>query len=56
MAEVQVNIRLDEKMVKEIERLVEEGYFSNKTGAFIQALKLLIRYTKWRNLKENLKA
>lgn len=46
MARVQVNLRLDEGIVKEVERLVKEGYFSSKTEAITQALKLLIRYYK----------
>jgi Arc/MetJ-type ribon-helix-helix transcriptional regulator len=51
MAKVQVNLRLDEKVIQEIEKLVKEGYFSSKTEAFTQALKLLIRYYRIEELK-----
>lgn len=50
MARVQVNLRLDEKIVEEVERLVREGYFSSKTEAFTQALKLLVRYYRLEEL------
>jgi Arc/MetJ-type ribon-helix-helix transcriptional regulator len=43
MARVKVNLKLDEGIVKEVERLVEQGYFSNKTEAFMKALQLLLR-------------
>jgi len=31
VARVQVNRRLDEKIVQEVEKLVAEGYFKSKT-------------------------
>jgi len=43
---------LDERVVREVERLVKEGYFSSKTEAFTQALKLLISYYKVEELKK----
>jgi len=46
MARVQVNLKLDEKTVKEVERLIEKGYFSSKTEAFVKALQLLIKSQK----------
>ncbi|MBS7247216.1 MAG: ribbon-helix-helix domain-containing protein [Candidatus Jordarchaeales archaeon] len=46
MARVQVNLKLDEKMVKEVEDLVRKGYFSSKTEAFSKALQLLIKQYK----------
>ena len=46
MARVQVNLKLDEKAVREVERLIEKGYFSSKTEAFMRALQLLIKYHK----------
>lgn len=46
MARVQVNLKLDEKTVREVEKLVKEGYFSSKTEAFVKALQLLIKSQK----------
>jgi Arc/MetJ-type ribon-helix-helix transcriptional regulator len=46
MARVKVNLKLDEGIVKEVERLVEQGYFSNKTETFMKALQLLLRVYK----------
>ena len=50
MARVQVNLKLDEKTVKEVERLVEKGYFNSKTEAFVRALQLLIKSQKAKEL------
>ena len=46
MARVQVNLKLDEKAIREVERLIEKGYFSSKTEAFMRALQLLIKSHK----------
>ena len=46
MARVQVNLKLDEKTVKEVEELVEKGYFNSKTEVFVKALQLLIKSQK----------
>ncbi|MGC9104088.1 MAG: ribbon-helix-helix domain-containing protein [Candidatus Methanodesulfokora sp.] len=46
-----MNLRLDEKVVKEVERLVRKGHFSSKTEAFTQALKLLIRHYRAEEIK-----
>ena len=46
MARVQVNLKLDEKAVREVDSLIEKGYFSSKTEAFMRALELLIRSHK----------
>ena len=54
MARVQVNLKLDEKMIKEIESLVERGYFSSKTEAFVKALQLLIRSQKAEGLAKRI--
>ena len=50
MARVQVNLKLDEKTVKEVEGLVEKGYFSSKTEVFVKALQLLIKSQKAKEL------
>ena len=47
-------MRLDEKIVQEVEKLVAEGYFKSKTEAFTEALKLLIRQYKVDHLKRRL--
>ncbi len=54
MARVQVNLKLDEKTVKEVERLVEKGYFSSKTEAFVKALQLLIKSHKTEELAKRI--
>jgi len=46
VARVQVNLKLDEKTVKAVEKLVEEGRFENKTQAFMEALRLLLMSCK----------
>ena len=51
---MQVNLKLDEKMIKEIESLVERGYFSSKTEAFVKALQLLIRSQKAEELAKRI--
>lgn len=43
MARVQVNLKLDEKTVREVEKLVQKGRFKTKTEAFKEALQLLIK-------------
>jgi len=51
---VQVNVKLDEKLVREIERLVEEGYVKTKKEAFERALRLLIKSRKALELAERI--
>jgi Arc/MetJ-type ribon-helix-helix transcriptional regulator len=43
MGRVQVNLKLDEKIIREMERLVEQGYFKTKTQAFKEAIQLLLK-------------
>ncbi len=54
MARVQVNLKIDERIVKEVEGLVEKGYFSSKTEAFLKALQLLIKSYKAEELRRRL--
>lgn len=54
MAKAQVNLKLDAELVREVERLVREGYFPTKTEAFTQALKLLIKQYKLEELRTRL--
>ena len=54
MAKIQVNLKLDANLIREVKRLVEEGYFSSKTEAFTEALRLLIRSYKARELMERI--
>lgn len=51
---VQVNVKLDEKLVREIEKLVEEGYVKTKKEAFERALRLLIKSRKALELAERI--
>jgi len=41
--EVQVNVRLDEKLVKELDKMVESGFVGTKKEAFEKALVELIK-------------
>jgi len=43
---VQVNVKLDERLLREVEKLVESGYVKTKKEAFETALRLLIRSHK----------
>ncbi|MBS7648841.1 MAG: hypothetical protein QXU67_01785 [Candidatus Bathyarchaeia archaeon] len=54
MARVQVNLKIDEGIVKEVEGLVEKGYFSSKTEAFLKALQLLIKTYKAEEFRRRL--
>ena len=38
MRKRQVNLKLEASLVKEVEELVEKGYFRSKTEAFTKAL------------------
>jgi metal-responsive CopG/Arc/MetJ family transcriptional regulator len=45
---------LDEKLLREVERLVVEGYVKTKREAFERALQLLVRYYKALELAERI--
>jgi Arc/MetJ family transcription regulator len=51
---VQVNVKLDERLVREVEKLVEAGHVKTKKEAFERALKLLIRSHKAAELEERI--
>jgi len=46
MAKMQVNVKLEESLLKEVEGLVESGLYASKTEAFAEALKLLLKAKK----------
>ncbi|PDM26260.1 hypothetical protein CP083_04770 [Candidatus Bathyarchaeota archaeon B24-2] len=54
MGRVQVNLKLEEGLVKEVEKLIKQGYFNSKTEAFVEALRLLIRSYKAKVLIEQI--
>ena len=54
MARIQVNLKLDEELVKEVEKLVEQGHFNSKTEAFTRALLLLIRKYKAEEIRRRI--
>ena len=54
MDRIQVNLKLEPSLVREVERLVEEGRFSSKTEAFTEALRLLIRSYKAEELRKRI--
>jgi len=51
---VQVNVRLDEKILKEVERLIEQGIVKTKKEAFEKALLLLLKSYKASELAERI--
>jgi len=54
MGRIQVNLKLEASLIREVEKLVEKGYFSSKTEAFTNALRLLIRSYKAREIRERI--
>jgi len=56
MGRVQVNLKLEEGLVREVERLIKQGYFSSKTEAFTKALQLLIRKYKEDELRRRIES
>ena len=54
MTRVQVNLKLEASLVREVEKLVEHGYFSSKTEAFTSALRLLIKLYKAEELRKRI--
>jgi len=51
---VQVNVKLDEDLLREVERLVEKGHAKTKKEAFEMALRLLIKSSKAQELAERI--
>ena len=49
-----MNVKLDEKLLREVERLVEEGYVKMKKEAFERGLQLLTKSHKARELAERI--
>ena len=54
MAKTQVNIKLDEDLLRRIESLVESKVYASKTEAFTEALKLLLQAQRGRALLERI--
>lgn len=51
---VQVNLKLEEELVREVEELVRRGFFKSKKEAFVTALNLLIRKYKAEELRKRI--
>ncbi len=51
---VQVNVKLDEKILREVEKLIEKGRVKTKKEAFEKALLLLLRSYKASELAERI--
>jgi metal-responsive CopG/Arc/MetJ family transcriptional regulator len=51
---VQVNVKLDEKILKEVEKLIERGYVKTKREAFEKALILLLKSYKASEIAEKM--
>ena len=56
MARSQVNVRLDEGLMEEVEALVEGGRYATKTEAFTEALRLLLRVHRGEELASRMDA
>ena len=54
MTKVQVNLKLDEKVLEDVDKLVKKGHFGSKTEAFTKALKLLVRFYKAEELTKQI--
>lgn len=50
LTKTQVNVKLEEELLQQVERLVENGTFHTKTEAFTEGLKLLLRTQKGHDL------
>ena len=49
-----MNVKLDEKLLREVEKLVKEGHVKTKKEAFERGLRLLIRSVKASELAERI--
>lgn len=54
MAKTQVNVKLERELLHEVERLVESGTYHSKTEAFTEALKLLLRIQRGREILQKI--
>ena len=54
MGTVQLNVRIDEKLAEEIDELVRDGSFRTKTDAITDALRLLVKAHRGRELAERM--
>ena len=52
--EVQVNVKLDEKLVEELDKMVESGFVSTKKEAFERAIRELVREYRAGEFKERI--
>jgi len=43
LKKVQINLRIEEDLIKKIDMLVKHGFFKNRTEAFVVALNRLIK-------------
>jgi len=54
MAKAQVNVKLEEKLLREVEGLVESGLYASKTEVFAEALKLLLKAKKGKTILQRI--
>jgi Arc/MetJ-type ribon-helix-helix transcriptional regulator len=54
MGTVQLNVRIDKELAEEIDEMVRGGRFRTKTDAITDALRLLIKAQKGRELAERM--
>jgi Arc/MetJ-type ribon-helix-helix transcriptional regulator len=54
MGTVQLNVRIDKELAEEIDEMVRGGRFRTKTDAITDALRLLIRAHKGKELAERM--
>jgi Arc/MetJ-type ribon-helix-helix transcriptional regulator len=54
MARTQVNVKLEDELLKQVESLVESKVYTSKTEAFTEALKLLLRSQRGKALLQRI--
>jgi Arc/MetJ-type ribon-helix-helix transcriptional regulator len=54
MAKTQVNVKLEDQLLKQVESLVESKVYASKTEAFTEALKLLLRSQRGKALLQRI--
>jgi Arc/MetJ-type ribon-helix-helix transcriptional regulator len=54
MTRTQVNVKLDDELLRQVERLVESKTYASKTEAFTEALRLLLRSQRGKALLQRI--
>jgi len=54
MVKTQVNVKLEENLLRAVEGMVEGGRYRSKTEAFTEALKLLLKANKGKTIVQRM--